>query len=421
MKRVEPVPSSQELLEPESWGSVLELYARTVNMGVALVDHDGRLIGRVHNVTPIWKLARAARSNWGDGCIFCLNADSPSGRDSCTAASDAERSDSLKTATDTGGFVHVAVPLLLNGRHLGTLLAGLTFDRYPEILNLEKVAKQFALSPQEVWDLARLRVPISRTTLLTYGGLLGTLGQAFLRERYGAILKRELESANGRLEIANVEMNKKVQELAQSNSEKDVLLNEVHHRVNNNLQVISSLLRMQAEACPDDQIAVALRGSMFRVESMALIHSQLYNSEDWRAVDFAEYATSLGANLFRSYGVDETRISLRVEIVHFNLGVDKAIPAGLILNELVSNALKHAFPDGRVGSIIIKGCESDGRVELIVQDDGAGLHATTAPRERESLGLKIVDILCRQLKGTLEQAQADTGLGCVFNLSFPVR
>jgi two-component sensor histidine kinase len=396
------------------------VYARTVNLGVALVDRDGRLIGRCHNAKPIWALARAARPNWGEGCLFCLNADSASGRGSCTAAADAQRSGSLTVTTDTAGFVHVAVPLSLNGKYLGTLLAGQAFDRYPELLNLENAAKQFALSPQEVWDLARLLVPISRTTLLTYGNLLGTLSHAFLRERYSTILKRELESANQRLEIANVEMSKKVEELAQSNSQKDVLLNEVHHRVNNNLQVISSLLRMQAEASPDDQVAVALRGSIFRVESMALIHSQLYNSEDWRAVDFAEYATSLGANLFRSYGVDEGRITLHVEIVHFNLGVDKAIPAGLILSELVSNALKHAFPEGRAGSIVITGREGDGRVELIVQDDGAGIPETTKPRERESLGLKIVDILCRQLKGTLVQHPSDAGLGCIFCLSFPL-
>jgi two-component sensor histidine kinase len=390
-------------------------------MSVALVDHDGRLVGRCHNAKPIWKLARAARPNWGDGCIFCLNADSAGGRGSCAAASDAQRTGGLMIATDTAGFVHVAMPLSLNGEYLGTLLAGQAFDRYPEILNLEKAAKHFGLSPQEVWDLARLRVPISRATLLTYGNLLATLSHAFLRERYSTILKRELLAANERLEVANTAMRKKVQELAQSNGEKDVLLNEVHHRVNNNLQVISSLLRMQAESCSDDQVAIALRGSVFRVESMALIHSQLYNSEDWRAVDFAEYATSLGANLFRSHGVNEARISLRVEIVQFDLSVDKAIPAGLILNELVSNALKHAFPQGRSGSIIIRGCELDGWVELIVQDDGAGIREITEPRERESLGLKIVDILCRQLKGTLVQHQANRGLGCVFNLSFPVQ
>jgi two-component sensor histidine kinase/ligand-binding sensor protein len=399
------VPSTQELLDPESWGKVLEVYAQTVNMGVALVDHDGRLIGRCHNAKPIWTLARAARPDWGEGCLFCLNSDSPSGRDSCTAAADAQRTGALAIATDTAGFVHVAVPLSLGERYLGTLLAGQAFDRYPELLNLEKAAKQFG----------------SRANLMVYGTLLDTLSHAFLRERYSTILKRELEAANERLKIANLDMTEKVAELAQSNSQKDVLLNEVHHRVNNNLQVISSLLRMQAEAFPDEQVAIALRASMFRVESMALIHSQLYNSEDWQAVDFAEYATSLGANLLRSYGVEETRIILRVEIEHFDLSVDKAIPAGLILNELISNALKHAFPGNRAGSIVIKGRLIDGSIELSVEDDGAGIQESAEPKKRQSLGHKIIKILCRQLKGTFVQpGAADVpARGSIFRLSFP--
>jgi len=390
------------------------VYARTVDLAVALVDHEGRLIGKCHNPKPIWSLARAARPEWGVGCVFCLD---PEKR--CIAAAEARRTGKLTLAIDSGGFVHVAVPLSLGDRNLGTLLAGQAFDRYPELLQLERVAKTFSLSPQQLWNLARQSVPISRGHLITFGMLLGTLSRAFLQERHSIVLARDLARSHQHLQLANSELAGKVMELAQSSAEKDILLNEVHHRVNNNLQVIASLLRMQAESSPD-QVSLALRASQLRVESMALIHSQLYNSHDWRAVDFAEYAGLLGANLLRSYGA-EPRITLRLDIHHFEVSVDKAIPAGLILNELISNALKHAFPDGRSGSILIGGRLRDGRVELSVQDDGVGCREPTEPRKHPALGMNIVNILSRQLKGTLisPQEAPEPGRGCLFRLSFP--
>jgi two-component sensor histidine kinase/ligand-binding sensor protein len=416
------VPAIQELLEPESWGKVLEVYARTVDLGVAIVGRDGRLIGRCHNPKPIWSLARAARPDWGAGCLFCLNSDRH-----CTAIEDARRTGDLTVAMDDAGFVHVAVPLVLDGNYLGALLAGQAFDGYPQILKVERVAKSFGLSPQTLWDLARRRIPISRANLMIFGNLLSTLSQAFLIERNSAILKRDLAASNERLQLsvldlkaAQVETSQKVAELAQINIEKDILLSEVHHRVNNNLQVIASLLRMEAAAGPDDQVAIALRGSQFRVESMALIHAQLYGATDWSAIDFAEYVEELAGNLFRSYGVDHDRIALHTEVQAFSIGVDKAIPAGLILNELISNALKHAFPDNRAGSIVVKGHFRDGQIELSVEDDGAGTHPSAEPRKHKSLGLTIVDILCKQLKGTLLRSQSNDGTGgCIFSLSFP--
>ena len=416
------MPAIEELLEPESWGKVLEVYARTVDMGVAIVDGDGRLVGRCHNPKAIWSMARAARPKWGPGCLFCLNSDQR-----CTAAEDARRTGALTVAMDDAGFVHVAVPLLLDGNHLGTLLAGQAFDGYPQILKVEKVAKTFGLSPQNLWDLARRRIPISPANLLIFGNLLSTLSQAFLSERNSAILKRDLAASNEQLQVtvrhlksSQMQTSEKVAELAQINIEKDILLSEVHHRVNNNLQVIASLLRMEAAACPDDQVAIALRGSQFRVESMALVHAQLYRAVDWSAIDFAEYVRELASNLFRSYGVDQNRIALHTEVDQFPISVDKAIPAGLILNELISNALKHAFPDDRAGSIFIKGCFRDGRIELSVEDDGTGTHAPTEPRKHKSLGLSIVDILCKQLKGTLLLSHSTEGTGgSIFSLSFP--
>ena len=416
---------TSELLDSEGWGAVLETYSRSVDVAVALVDHDGVLIGKCHNPKPIWTLAQTARPT-RRGCLFCLDEDGD-----CTAAADAEKTRSIVLVTGLGGFSHSAFAIFLNDQHMGTLLAGQVFAQYPELLMLEQVAKEYGLSGQECWRLARQSIPVGQATLTTYGNLLGTLGQAYLQERHASILQRELAKSNqnlqdkvAELKDANSQLGVKVVELDQSLGEKDILLNEVHHRVNNNLAVIGSLLRMQAEAFPDDQVADALRGSQLRVESMALIHAQLYNSPDWRAVNFAAYVTVLAENLFGAYGVDHSRIQLRVEIGPLELGVDKAIPAGLIVNELISNALKHAFPGERQGLLLIEGNLHDGQVELSIQDDGVGMGRfagqTTEPH-RKSLGMKIMHILCHQLKGTFEapHESGEPGTGATFRLSFP--
>jgi two-component sensor histidine kinase len=216
--------------------------------------------------------------------------------------------------------------------------------------------------------------------------------------------------------------------LARSLAEKEVLLKEVHHRVKNNLQVVASLLRLQAEAFGDQTLATALRESQLRVESMALIHEELYESGDLREVDLGEHARLLLSNLFHAYGIDRTRIRghVALDAPSLVLGVDQAIPAGLILNELISNALKHAFPGERSGSLTIEGGLRGGRVVLEVRDDGAGLPEDFRPETPKSLGLQIVRILARQLKGSLEIVRgtpADPGeggphTGTLFRISF---
>jgi two-component sensor histidine kinase/CheY-like chemotaxis protein len=213
--------------------------------------------------------------------------------------------------------------------------------------------------------------------------------------------------------------------LAQSLAEKEILLKEVHHRVKNNLQVIASLLRMQAGIAQDSGLAASLRDSLHRVESIALIHEQLYDSQDLREVDIGRNADMLLANLFHSYGVDPGRITGRVTIESVEgrpliLGVDQAIPVGLILNELISNALKHAFPEGRAGAIVVEGRLRRGEVHLAVRDNGAGAPADfQISRTEGSLGLRIVGILARQLKGSVHFERS--GLGSVFRICFPER
>lgn len=204
--------------------------------------------------------------------------------------------------------------------------------------------------------------------------------------------------------------------LARSLAEKEVLIQEVHHRVKNNLAVIASLLRLQATSMPDQLLFAALRESQNRVESMALIHEQLYTNGDLREVDLANHASLLASSLFHSYGVDAERISWRVDVEPLRLGVDQAIPAGLILNELVSNALKHAFPNGRRGSVVIEGRRGEGRIVLAVHDDGVGVPPGIERVRPNSLGMQIIQILSRQLKGSFELACRQPA---TFKISFP--
>ena len=205
--------------------------------------------------------------------------------------------------------------------------------------------------------------------------------------------------------------------------EKEVLVKEVHHRVKNNLQVVTSLLHLQMQATEDPAAAAVLRESQHRVEAMALIHEQLYGAADLREVNLAEQAALLMRNLYDSFGVDPSRISSRIEVGAraegpLVVGIDQAIPVLLILNELISNALKHAFPRERSGSIRMEAHSRSGRVEMAVIDDGVGVPEDFTVGKSQTLGLQIVEALARQLHGTWEWKHAG---GTVFRVSFPER
>jgi PAS domain S-box-containing protein len=183
--------------------------------------------------------------------------------------------------------------------------------------------------------------------------------------------------------------------------EKEVLLKEIHHRVKNNLQVISSLLSLQSAKTPNAEIQAILKESQTRVKSMALVHEELYQSEDFSRVDFADYIRRLTSNLFHAYQTGPMPISLVVDVEDVYLTVDAAIPCGLIINELVSNALKHAFY-GREGGVITIRLQRNGPMfSLTVSDNGTGLPLSVDPATAETLGLQLVSTLTRQLGGVL--------------------
>lgn len=181
-----------------------------------------------------------------------------------------------------------------------------------------------------------------------------------------------------------------------------MLLQEVNQRVKNNLQIISSLLNLQAAGIDDGEVPEILQASQGRIRAMATIHDGLYQSENLAQIDFGEYLKSLTDDMRQSYGVNSQQVELKVDAPKTLLAVDTAIPCGLIVNELVSNALKHAFPAGREGVIRIGMVTDQRRHKLTVIDDGVGLPAEIDFHHSKNLGLRLVNAWVEQLGGRLE-------------------
>lgn len=217
------------------------------------------------------------------------------------------------------------------------------------------------------------------------------------------IAKRALREWNYIIEKKHAE-----EKIHRSLQEKELLLKEIHHRVKNNLQVISSLLRLQSMHVEDnDNISLKLlQESQHRVQSMALVHEKLYQSESFSEIDFADYVKSLTKSLFRAYQTNTNRIKLNIHVEHTSITIDSAVPCGLVINELVSNALKHAFPDDwpDKGEITIKLHTIENQtIELIVKDNGKGLPDDFNIEKASSLGVHLIQILVvDQLRGSIE-------------------
>ncbi|MGQ9583462.1 MAG: PAS domain S-box protein [Thermoplasmatota archaeon] len=206
--------------------------------------------------------------------------------------------------------------------------------------------------------------------------------------------------------------------LKASLSEKEALLKEIHHRVKNNLQVIISLLSLQSRTVRDETALSAFRESQDRVAAMALVHESLYRSSDLARIDFAQYVRDFVTTLVRSQGIEPDVISLRIKVENIHLPIDAAVPCGLIINELVTNCIKHAFPDGRRGEIAIELHRlGDGRLRLRVSDNGTGLREGLDIRSAGTLGLQIVSTLAEQLQGSLE-AESEKDRGTSFTVVF---
>ncbi|MEW6491122.1 MAG: PAS domain S-box protein [Cyanobacteriota bacterium] len=212
-------------------------------------------------------------------------------------------------------------------------------------------------------------------------------------------------------------LRKQAEELLKASlKEKEVLLKEIHHRVKNNLQIVSSLLQMQTRRTQDSQTSLILKDSKNRISSIALVHEKLYRSDDLANIDFAQYIPDLTTHLFESYKVRLEQVTLHIQIEEIFLEIETAIPCGLIINELVSNSLKYAFPGKRKGEIYVEfHTNKDDTLTLIVRDNGIGIPEELDIETTTSLGLTLVQGLAEQLEGTLE---LDRSRGTVFKITF---
>jgi two-component sensor histidine kinase len=242
-------------------------------------------------------------------------------------------------------------------------------------------------------------------------------------ERYSAPVKSTEGEYYGRVWYFRDITDRKLAEeqLRASLREKEVLLREVHHRVKNNLQAISNLLYLQSEHIGSSQILAIFRETQDRVKSIALIHEKLYQSRDLSQIDFAEYVDSLATHLIHSYGRDRA-VSLEVQVDDISIDVDAAIPLGVIINELVTNSLKHAFPAEKKGPddpsnrVCIELRQGSGRVlVLTVGDNGVGFPPEMDISTTRSLGLQLVNTLSTHMKGTVDLKQNG---GAVVKISF---
>jgi PAS domain S-box-containing protein len=206
-------------------------------------------------------------------------------------------------------------------------------------------------------------------------------------------------------------------QIAKSLKEKEMLLKEIHHRVKNNMQVISSLLYMQAKTLKDETVKDILRESQNRIKSIALVHEKLYQSTDLDRIDYSDYLRKITDHLFESYQVDPNIIKLQLNLENVFMHINKAVPCSLILNEMISNSLKHAFPKGRKGVITIDIRKKADMYMLIYSDDGIGIPEGITFERTESLGMQLIYGLVEQISGSIELERKG---GTRYTITFPV-
>ncbi len=219
-----------------------------------------------------------------------------------------------------------------------------------------------------------------------------------IARRIGPILHARLAR-----DLREQERLKAEEALQRALGEKDALLREVHHRVKNNMAVILSMIGLQSEGVVDQATVDGMKKIQGRIRSMALAHDQAYRSEDFRRVDLGDYTRRLTDSIFQSHPGRVGKVDLRLQIADLAVTIDVAVPCGLILNELIGNALEHAFPDGGRGEVVVAlEMNNDGRVELAVIDNGDGRRGDTGADRRGGIGLQLVELLAKQLGGDLE-------------------
>lgn len=214
--------------------------------------------------------------------------------------------------------------------------------------------------------------------------------------------------------ILLADLNSRTRELEAALEQKTALLHEVDHRVKNNLQLISSLMLLQSRRIQDEDTRLALRGMLERVNAIATVHRRLFQNADVTRFDVAEFIRDLTGDLAGAAGRDD--LQLRLDLEHVAVPASQAAPLALVVNELISNALKHAFPSGRAGAITVSTRMLDSACVLTVADDGIGLPPGPPPR---NFGMTIVQLLCQQLRANLEIANCEPGVRAVVTIPVP--
>ncbi|MBN1940375.1 MAG: response regulator [Candidatus Aminicenantes bacterium] len=235
---------------------------------------------------------------------------------------------------------------------------------------------------------------------------------------YNERLVHKLEAKMMRLEVEIAEREKVEASLRKSVREKEVLIREIHHRVKNNMQIISSLINLSSRDIEDPATLDVLRQIKLRIRSMSMIHEKLLKSENLDRIDFKEFLQDLAIHLFQFFRVEASLVGLKIEAEEVCLPLEAAVPCGLIAGEALSNALKHAFPEERRGEIVVtlKRLTPD-EIVLSVCDDGVGLPADVEIASAESMGLTIINSLVEQLDGRLEHLPGPAG-GSEFRVTF---
>jgi PAS domain S-box-containing protein len=290
-------------------------------------------------------------------------------------------------------------------------------SREPVRISLMRHVADEEASPYECMLLARdgrRFDAIVTTRLISYGGesaILGIVTDITERKRMEENLRKYvLELENHASELMQTD-----ELIKASLEEKDLLMREIHHRVKNNLAVISSLLNLQSAQIKDKEARELFKETQNRVRSMSMIHERLYLSSDLRNVSFSDYIGSLAAQLFNSYGIAKEKVRFSMKVPEISLDVNTMIPCGLILNELISNVLKHAFPRGKEGEVLIEVLHRGEEYTLSVKDNGAGVPADFDIQSSRTLGLQLVASLTKQLGGTIELIRDE---GTEFRVTF---
>lgn len=275
-------------------------------------------------------------------------------------------------------------------RQLGRLESKLELER--KEVQLELMNQNNTLIEEKQKNQRLLSIVIISALLL----LIGLIGWQY----------RFKQKANNVLEEKN-------ETISHSLKEREVLLKEIHHRVKNNLQIISSLLNLQSRFVKDAAAIDAVLEGKNRVKSMALIHQRLYQNDDIRGVDMNEYIESLVAGLKSSYKIDEERLVIDLKVEDLTLDIDTAIPLGLILNELITNTLKYAFPEERKGMLQIQLENENGELHLLVKDDGVGIEEDK--NNQYSFGMSLIESLAEKLDASIEK-YTDKGTAFQFRI-----